>query len=373
MKKLIVFTAVATLGVVVHAQNSFTPFGVIDVGVGHYTNSTASKTMMENGGANSNRLGVRGVANSDNGLFAGFWLEAGLNPSNGTGGTTNTGNQTAGATTAGGLTLNRRATVDIGGSWGAIRLGRDYSVEFWNKAMFDPWGAVGVANSNNLNMIGANSNTGTRISNSVSYLWGFDPNAPSSIGNGKGVYAEAQLALGGNASNVLLPAGSQDGNYQGFRVGYALGPVNVAATYGQTKTLAVSDYSVQSVGGSYALGFGTLMANYNINKTGNTSGTGAANNKSLQLGATIPLGAGSVLVSGIQNTNAAVQVGGNTSNQLALGYQYNLQILKQPTVVYATYARMTNGSGVAATVGNAVATTKGDTSSGVELGLRTSF
>ena len=81
-------------------------------------------------------------------MSASFWLEAGLDNDDGHGAATNSNNQPSGAG-AGvdgrqGLTFNRRSTVSLAGGWGELRLGRDYTPQFWNLTVFDPFGTNGV-------------------------------------------------------------------------------------------------------------------------------------------------------------------------------------------------------------------------------------
>ncbi len=76
-------------------------------------------------------------------MSASFWLEAGVNNDDGSGAATATNNQ-GGTTGGGGLTFNRRSTVSLAGGWGELRLGRDYTPQFWNLTIFDPFGTNGV-------------------------------------------------------------------------------------------------------------------------------------------------------------------------------------------------------------------------------------
>ena len=83
-------------------------------------------------------------------MRAEFWLEAGVANDSGAGSATNSNNQAVtGLTSAGtqGLTFNRKSTVGLVGSMGEIRLGRDYSPQFYPDAQYDPFGTNGVASS----------------------------------------------------------------------------------------------------------------------------------------------------------------------------------------------------------------------------------
>ena len=129
MKKTLIALAVLASAGLACAQSSVQLFGVVDLSLVHSKGSVSSKTQLANNGIGANQIGFRGVEDLGGGMYAGFWLEAWVNPDNGTGLATNTSNQASGtsAATAGtqGITFNRRSTVSVGGGWGELRLGRD--------------------------------------------------------------------------------------------------------------------------------------------------------------------------------------------------------------------------------------------------------
>ena len=110
MKKSLIALAVLAASGAAMAQSSVTLFGVVDATYAYGSGSVSNKSQLTNSGYNSSRLGFRGVEDLGGGMSASFWLEAGLNNDNGTGGVTNTNNQAA-TSTGGGLTFNRRSTV----------------------------------------------------------------------------------------------------------------------------------------------------------------------------------------------------------------------------------------------------------------------
>ena len=99
-----------------------------------------------------------------------------------------------------GLSFNRRSTVSLAGGCGEVRLGRDFTPQFWNLTVFDPFGTNGVGATDawwprsfeRLDRL-------TRASNC--HLGYFLP------GNLGGFYGQVQYYLGENASNSL--AGDQ--------------------------------------------------------------------------------------------------------------------------------------------------------------------
>ncbi|MFM2329662.1 MAG: hypothetical protein RLZZ494_1765, partial [Pseudomonadota bacterium] len=226
MKKSLIALAVLAASGAAMAQSSVTLFGVVDATYAYGSGSVSNKSQLTNSGYNSSRLGFRGVEDLGGGMSASFWLEAGLNNDNGTGGVTNTNNQAA-TSTGGGLTFNRRSTVSLNGGFGEVRLGRDYTPQFWNLTVFDPFGTNGVGTTQTLNS-SLGGPTTIRASNSIGYF------LPGNLG---GFYGQGMYAFGNRASNEVT-AGldtSKNGTYVGGRVGYAQGPVDVALAYAKTK------------------------------------------------------------------------------------------------------------------------------------------
>ena len=371
-KKWLMLTAVAAASCA-HAQSSVNLFGVVDIGVGHFsvsgTSNDSSITKMVSSGLSSNQFGFRGIEDLGGGMHAAFWLEAGMNAHTGGGQDTNVNNQTTGATGGGGLTFNRRSTVDIGGGFGALRLGRDYTPDFWSKTVFDPFGTLG-AGAANISSRGTGP-TAFRASNGISYLYGIAPNQGSHGLGSKGFYLQATYAMGGNASNVAAPIDKNDGNYAGIRVGFASDVLNAALGYGKTKRAAVQDYSVWNVGASYDLKVAKISALFNQNKTGD----GAANYKTYLIGASMPAGeAGLIRASYSRLTSNGSFDNGGKSDKFAIGYVHSLS---KRTSVYATYGYIRSNNSMYSLVlpeaPAAALTDTGGRSSGFDVGLKHSF
>src|SRR5665647_2881221 len=194
-KSLVALAALAVVGAA-SAQSSVTLFGVVDAAVSYGSGDVSNKTQLTNSGYNSSRLGFRGVEDLGGGMSASFWLEAGLANDDGQGAATNSNNQASGAG-AGvngrqGLTFNRRSTVSLAGGWGELRLGRDYTPQFWNLTVFDPFGTNGAGTTQTLNSI-ITGVTAVRASNSVGYF------LPGNLG---GFYGQFQHYRGENSSGT---------------------------------------------------------------------------------------------------------------------------------------------------------------------------
>jgi predicted porin len=360
MKKSLVALAVMAAAGAASAQSSVTLFGGLDVMVGNYRNGDASVTKMNTSGLYSSRFGVMGTEDLGGGLKGMFHLEAGINPDSGTGQGTTLNNQAAAAGTGNaGLTFNRRSTVSLGGGFGEVRLGRDYTPGFRALTEFDAFGTLGVAQGTNLSIINTAGQTAVRASNSISYLYndgGFGSIAP-------GVYAQAQYRLGENASNA--GATKADGSGYGVRVGYAQGPLNVSAAYDASKMDAAnSKITENNIAVSYDLGMAKLMSIYGVNN----SGIAGTKSTYFNLGAKIPVGAGYIPVS--YNMAKQNNAANTKAAQFGIGYVYNLS---KRTSVYTSVASLSNKNGAAFGVSGGLAGVANKTSSGFEFGVKHSF
>ena len=350
MKKTLLAIAVLAASGAAFAQSSVTLFGIVDATVALGRGDVANKTQLTNSGLNSSRLGFRGTEDLGGGLNASFWLEAGVNNDNGTGGGTNTNNQPSGtsAATAGtqGLTFNRKSTVSLGGGFGEVRLGRDYTPTFYNTSVYDAFGTNGVGTSMVAVKAWGLESESLRASNSISYF------LPGNLG---GFGGQIMYVMGENISTA-----AKDGNGIQVRGSYDQGPIGASVAYGKT-TRTGGDSKVTNLGASYDFGVVKLMGMYSQDKIAALTGKG------FNVGLTAPVGAGLVRASySSYKTDAA---GTPKSNQLALGYVHNLS---KRTAAYATLARVTNSGGAASALNGATTSANGS-STGYDFGIRHSF
>jgi predicted porin len=347
MKKIAAFALLAGVSALAQAQSNVTLFGVVDVAARYTKNGDQKVKSLASNGAQTSRLGVRGVEDLGDGLKAGFWLETGLNPDTGT-------------TSDGSRFWNRRATVSLLGNFGEVRLGRDTTPTFNGYADYDAFGTNGVADASKFaSKLGTNIDTGVRADNMASYF------LPTNIG---GVYGQFSVAAG---------EGTAGKKYFGGRAGYAAGPLDVSASYGQTTVsplvgTAEDKYKFGSVGAAYDLKV--------VKLTGYVSQAKYADQKLTiaNVGALVPVGPGAVRVSYV-NANASGHTGTgasieeNDATQIAVGYLYDLS---KRTSVYTTVARVNNKNGAAYLVdGNPAlpSPNNGKDSTGFEVGVRHRF
>lgn len=383
MKKNLIALAALVAAGGASAQSSVTLYGAVDAGVSYYSVKSAyynsrnpfavpplaapagvkkSQTALSNSAGGSSRLGFRGDEDLGGGLAASFWLESSLTNDDGAKGIND---------------FARRSTVSLSGPFGEIRLGRDYTPTFWSDPTFDPFFGLGVGGnliarvSTNLALargpgsaVAATDNY-ARASNSIGYF------LPPNLG---GFYGQLQYALHENTKLSGVPGSpSKKGRYVGGRFGYASGPLDVVAAYGQstaadTVTLSAAGLPVGAAEGkittfnlsaSYDFGPAKLFGEYTRlgdkrSTTAPLRGLGAFTTTdndrytSALIGVTVPVGPGLIRATyarvkfhndlgatlptpfGPGNQDASVQ-------QLALGY---LHYLSKRTALYATVARI---------------------------------
>ncbi|WP_369656038.1 porin [Variovorax sp. V213] len=354
MKSLIVLAAM-TVSISAFAQSAITIFGVLDVRMAHGAGSVANKTQLISSGLNASRLGFRGVEDLGDGMSASFWLESSLNVDDGTFGTTNTNNQSSGSAGGGAMVFGRRSTMSLSSNWGELRLGRDFTPQFWNLSEFDPFGTTGNGTTQTLNST-ITGTTQVRASNSIGYFLPKDAL--------KGLYGQAMYYLGENSSDV--GATKNDGNGWGVRLGFSRGPFSVAAATSRT-TYAAGNSRQSNVGGQWDAGVATVMAHYAWDK-GVVSGV-RRNAKGWLVGGLVPVGAGVIRVSYSQYAVDLSSATDRITKKWALGYEYNLS---KRTALYATYAHLNNGGGATQAL-NGATTAANKSSRGYDLGIRHRF
>jgi predicted porin len=238
-KSLLALAVLGAFAGAAQAQSAVTIYGSFDGGVRHVSDTQAAAggtidsrtTMGSNGTFNSNRIGFKGVEDLGGGMNAHFTLESGFNT--GTGALDN----------ATGVLFNRTAAVGLGGSWGSLDFGRQYSVNFKTIGLYDPFSYKYVA------IIPLAGQGGlTRFNNDVQYIGSFGP-----------VTVRAEYALGEQVGST------SNGASQAIGGSYAAGPITVGAAYTQRKNAvgaAFLDYDNWTLGAAYATGAFRVAAGY---------------------------------------------------------------------------------------------------------------
>ncbi|WP_168798690.1 porin [Herbaspirillum sp. ST 5-3] len=255
-KSLLALAVLGAFAGAAQAQSAVTIYGSFDAGVRNLTNVNAAGdnrlTMGSNGQYNSNRIGFKGVEDLGGGLNAHFVLETGFNT--GTGALDNATNRL----------FNRSAYVGLGGAWGSVDLGRQYSVNFKTIGLYDPFNYKYTA----IVPLAAQGGL-TRLDNDIQYTGAFGP-----------VSVRAEYALGEQAGST------SNGASQAIGASYAGGPVTVGGAYTKRKNAvgtAFMDFDNWTVGAAYATGPFRVATGY-AKATQDTSATTETEVKDIWLG-----------------------------------------------------------------------------------------
>jgi len=271
-KSLLALAVLGAFAGVAQAQTSVTIYGSFDGGVRYTKNANAAGdnrfSVSSNGTYNSNRLGFKGVEDLGGGLNARFNLETGFNT--GTGAVESTtgsfGSTTPSAATGNGAFWNRTATVGLGGTWGGVDIGHQYSVSFKTIGLYDPFNykftgiipLTGLAAGSGVSQ----AYGGTRFNNDIQYTGTFGP-----------ITARAEYALGevagANSTNRAYALGAS----------YANGPLVVGAAYTNKK-----------IGTTTGLSAGAAATATTTGVAAATAGTPTFDDKAWTLGAAYTFG-----------------------------------------------------------------------------------
>ncbi|MGJ7916544.1 porin [Massilia sp. LXY-6] len=229
------------------AQASVTVYGSIDGGLRYQTNVDAEGHGMvttTSGNYYSNRLGFRGVEQLGNGLNAHFQLENGFNSK--TGALDNTSN----------VLFNRTAAVGLGGSWGSLDVGHQYTIGFKTEKFLDPFDhhytpIVPLSSGSGTTLptaaknagLSASSSSGTRFNNDIQYSGSFD-----------GLTVRAEYAPGEVAGD------SSKGTAKAVGFSYAKGMLLAAGAYTDKQTTTGFDNHAFVVGGGVKIRAFTVKA-----------------------------------------------------------------------------------------------------------------
>lgn len=226
IKKFTVLVAACQLVGIAQAQSSVTLAGVVDGGIRFtHTGLGSQYSMNSNGLFTSNRLDLIGKEDLGDGYNAHFRLESGFNLGNGA------------YDNANGVAFNRGAYLGIGGWFGSVDFGRQYTIAHDVVYDYDPF------NFEYPGIIPLTPATaGTRFNNDLKYTGGYGP-----------FRVRVENSFGGQ------PGAFNAGSARSGSLQYSQGPVNVGAAYIyrtvlQGTTYRPADYYVVGA----ALTFGAL-------------------------------------------------------------------------------------------------------------------
>ena len=273
-KSLLALAVLGAFAGAASAQSSVTLYGKLDLGFAKAAGS-ADKQVAD---GSSSRVGFRGVEDLGGGLKALFQFEHRFNPDTGT--VTNT------------AFWHGLSTVGLGGSFGTVNLGRQYTAAYsLATGVIDPFGGDTVADLRGESL--TKSVARLRTENSVRYDGAFG-----------GLKVAADIAE--------TPAGGVDRPYS-VAAQYAAGPFMVAASY--DNPTGAND-NLATLGGSYA--FGPAKVSLGIGRGDNDSNVRV---KQALAGVTVSVGAAGQVLAGY----AQQEVGtADATKKVSLGYRHNL-------------------------------------------------
>jgi predicted porin len=304
MKRLQLAAAIiAAIPALAVAQTNVTLFGILDTSL-NFTNAGGTSgqrgaaTQVVSGMAGQSRWGVRGSEDLGGGLSALFHIEGALKSDDGTG------------TSAGALNFQRRAVVGLGGGFGTVWLGRDYTPGFQSASGSDAGFAAGwqygLYGTHLLNWtVDASAVRGIRWNNGIHYV---SPN----LG---GLVIRGAIGLGERD----IDPNKSSGNNIGLSARYDSGPVNAYFYAHDMKDPGgvATKTKQQGLGGGYAIGSNVrLSLGYGVNDP-----DGAAKFTGTNVGAAFRAGGGWIIG---QYHRMSEKASGARGNTLALSYVYPL-------------------------------------------------
>jgi len=387
MKKSLLALAVigAFTGSAFAADSSVQLYGIIDMGVAHYTGvapsagtGTASFTGLQSGIQSPSRIGLKGKEDLGGGLSAIFNAETGFCAA----GTNVTGGNSSGYCSGGGF-MQRQAYVGLTGGFGTVVAGRLYNPAYNNQVAIDPFGYGLTGSIGNTSLLANNLGTVpngvkgnyknislTRADQTLAYITpdfsGFNATLAYTFNVGTGDQAIATngstsraIWLSGNYNNGPITAGvdySQISNMQNFG--------SIPAVYNPDGTLKTAlipspfgngaKAKMYDIFGGYDFGIAKVVGLYSNLKADGISGS----QKQWMLGATVPVGPGAVLASySVYKNDMGSPASAPEAKQAAIGYTYSLS---KRTNLYTSYSHISNSNGA-----NIVANSNASTNLGV--------
>ena len=332
------------------AGSSVQLYGLIDLGVSHFSNGSAGETKMSTGGESGSRIGVRGREALGGGVQAFFQVETGFCAN---------GSPDKSGYCSGGSFMGRTSQLGLKGPLGTLQMGRMYTLAFHDQVAVDPFHYGTMGDIANIGLAGSYSTVPPRFSQAVEYVTPrFGPWSAA---------AEYQFGAG-----EKFPAGTSTTGGYDLHLGYRSGPGFANLDYlrvNKSTGGAVSRHAMLS--GGYDFGPATLTAMLARNHP--DDGLGDDLRVEL-LGLAVPVGRGDVLASYTRLSDQTLADHG--ARKFAVGYTY---AFSRNVNLYASYATIRNDSGVFHAVNDSSnnsdlpAGADGATSTGFDLGLRTKF
>ena len=288
MKSSLILAAVlATVGSAAMAQGTVTLYGRINLSLERQKlSSGVTDNKVQN---NSSRFGLRGSEDLGGGMKAGFQLESGVNPANGTASTP---------------FWARQSEVNLGGNFGMVRLGNFTSEAYYATADY-----VSMHNHD----------TGTSSDAFYAYL-----------GRNRSKVSYRLPAFGGSTFEAAVTLRDAPGDVDrtvDLAYNYDAGAMHLGAGY--EKNGSANQFALR---GLYEMGAVTLGGYYQRDKNGYASG----NRNTFRLAGMYTMGA-TELHANFGHAGAYSNVANSSANQYTFGVNHNLS---KRTKVYGFYTKV---------------------------------
>jgi predicted porin len=332
LKPIVFCAAILCSGAALADPSSLAFYGVVDMGISVDGGGAAgTSTRVTSGMATQSRWGFRGTEELGGGLAAFFVVEGGIHADNGT----STQNNTL---------FGRTSIVGLRGKLGSVSLGlQDTPLFTVLNVVVDPL-RNGIVRSNNLM-----PPTGFRASNSVLYR------SPDING-----FTTALMVVAGEVPGKASASSAVGGSFN-----YSRGPLNAGIAFhrknNDSATVGGTDPARNLLlGANY--NFGPLRGHlgYEINRGPNSAPLNnsaplfgglppvpSTDSRDLLLGATIPFGASTVVLTGVHANDRTLR--NQDANQFGLAYMY---AFSKRSDVYTSWGTIRNHNGAAYTEGN---------------------
>lgn len=359
LKSFVTFAILGGSAALACAQNGVTAYGVLDAGVvGEKGCAGPCTTRVGSGLASESHIGVQGSEPLGETTAAIFAVEAAVQA--------DTGRAEGDGRTDRAL---RQVWVGLAGEFGAITIGRQYSLQYLALTdVADPFkgGMAGSAS----NLIGGER----RVDNSVQYYGAL----------ARGFSAGASYAFKDKVDT------SPAGRAWGMTVGIERGPLTVRAAHQNLNAVRVQFNSKTSndtvarnsiLAANLRMGWGTTYAAYSLSRgwassplfnpdnpySAGIARTPSSNSRDVLVGMAVPVSQGTTFLASYI-TKDDRDPANQDANQIAIGASH---ALSRRTDFYAAYSHIRNRNGAGYTVGNA--TGRGSGNSAFNVGMRHAF
>ncbi|MCX7271716.1 MAG: porin [Burkholderiales bacterium] len=317
MKKTALAAALAALSIgSVQAQSTTTIYGLADAFVGQAKTSTpttsGSQNVVESGGMSTSYWGFAGSEDLGGGLKAVFAVEGFLRLDVGNSGRFN-----------GDGMMTRNAFIGLEGGFGRVQLGRNTTPYFVSTIVYNPFGDSFSFSPAVMHSFRGYLKNDSGWNNSIGYSNSFGPiraNALYSVnatGGEPAPHIDRSKAFGGSLN-------------------YGAGPLGLNVAYQETDTpgATLNTQKAMLLSGAYDLKVAKLFGQYQEIK--DKTGALDKKDKSYQIGASVPVGPGSVLASygNVKTTDNNALTADQKRNSFGIGYDY---FLSKRTDVYAAW------------------------------------